>query len=63
MKHFFVFVFGLSFVAMLQIFSFYLILGLVFSEHGPGLAKNIFRFPLENLEDLRWTCKGKTLFL
>ena len=52
MKHFFVFVFGLSFVAMLQIFSFYLISCLVFSEHGPGLAKNIFRFPLENLEDL-----------
>ena len=53
MKHFFVFIFGLFFVAMLQIFSFYLILCLVFSEHGPGLAKNIFRFPLENLEDLR----------
>ena len=53
MKHFFVFVFGLPFVAMLQIFSFYLILCLVFSEHGPELAKSIFTFPLENLEDLR----------
>ena len=47
MKHFFVF------VAMLQIFGFYLILCLVFPEHGTGLAKDIFRFSLENLEDLR----------
>ena len=51
MKRLFVFVFVLFFVAILQIFGFYLILCLEFQENGTGLTKDIFT--LGNLEDLR----------
>ena len=44
-------VFVLFFVAILYMFSFYLILCLKFEEHGTQLTKDIFT--LEKFEDLR----------